>query len=53
MILFMSLLLIVISLVIFAVFILGLGGGIFTIIFSDVIVCIVLIVLLMRFLFKK
>ena len=47
------LLIIMAMLIVFGVLIIGVGGGIFTIVFADVIVCIFLIGLLLRALFKK
>lgn len=53
MILFMILAIIATVLVLFAVLTLGIGGGLLTIIFSDVIVCIFIIGLLIYWIFFR
>lgn len=52
MILFTILMTVIILVVLFAIFVLGTGGAIATIIFSDLIVCVFLIALLMYFVSK-
>ena len=53
MILFMILALMLVTLVVFGILVIGIGGGIFLIVFADVIVCAVLIGLLIRWLMKR
>ena len=53
MILFTILLIILATLIVFGVLILGVGGGVFTVVFADVIVCVVLIGFLIKLLIKK
>lgn len=51
--LFAILFLILLFLVVFVAFIVSIGGAMFTIVFSDVIVCIAIIALIIRFLWKR
>ena len=51
--LFAILFLILLFLVVFVAFIISVGGAMFTIVFSDVIVCIAIIALIIRFLWKR
>lgn len=53
MLLFAILFLILLFLVVFVAFIVSVGGAMFTIVFSDVIVCIAIIALIIRFLWKR
>lgn len=53
MILFMILALMLVTLVVFGILVIGIGSGIFLIVFADVIVCAVLIGLLIRWLMKR
>lgn len=53
MVLFTILLIMFVCLVAFAVFVIGVGGALFTVIFSDVIVCIALIAGLLYLLYKR
>lgn len=53
MILFMILAIMLVVMAVFALLIIGIGGGIFTIIFADVIVCILLIAWIIRKLAKR
>lgn len=53
MILFMILMIALVVMVTFSVLIIGVGGGVFTIIFADVIVCVFLLAWLIKNLFKK
>ena len=51
--LFAVLLIMLTLLVLIAAFILGLGGTIFTVVFGDILVCIFLIVLIVKFAFGR
>ena len=53
MVLFIILITILLILAVIGVFLVSLGGAVFTVIFGDVIVCIVLIILIIRFLIKR
>lgn len=53
MILFMILAIMLVVMTVFAVLIIGIGGGIFMIIFADIIVCILLIAWIIRKLAKR
>lgn len=53
MILFTILALIIVVMAIGMILMAGIGGGIFGVLFSDVIVCIALLVLLIRFILKR
>ena len=53
MILLTLLLIILAVLIVAAVLLIGVGGGVFTVIFADVIVCIAIIVWLIRFFMKR
>lgn len=53
MILLTILLIILAMLVVFGVLIIGVGGGVFTIVFADVIVCAFIIIWLIKLLAKK
>lgn len=53
MILFMTLLIMALLLAVFTVFAIAIGGSVFIVVFGDVIVCILLIVWIIKKLFKK
>ena len=53
MILFITLLIMALLLAVFTVFAIAIGGSVFIVVFSDVIVCIFLIVWIIKKLFKK
>lgn len=53
MILFTILAIMLVTMAVFAILIIGIGGGIFIVIFADVIICIAIIILIIKKLIKR